>query len=95
LDHLGKRTRERIKSSIGVCIGGQHTFGKVNLAIYMNYAGICNSTEEAEVLLMPLDAIDVYEMVLCLQAIAMFSRMSFESYDRVFQGGYKLQSSVS
>jgi len=83
-DHVGKRTRERIKSSLGIRIRW-HSFQKTNLAYYMKYAGINSSPEEAELLLNPQDAMDVYEMVLCLQAVAMFCRIPFDNYDVAFK----------
>jgi hypothetical protein len=47
-DHLGKRSRERLKSVIGIKIGTS--------------TGIFSTPEEAELLLNPADAMDVYEM---------------------------------
>lgn len=83
-DHLGKRSRERLKSLIGITLGTL-TVTKNSLAIYGCYAGIFSTPEEAELILNPADAMDVYEMTLCLQAVAMFARIPFTSYPIHFQ----------
>ena len=84
LDHLGKRSRERIKSGKGVSFG-MFTFEKHALTIYGCFAGIFQSENEAETILNPKDAMDVVIMVLGLQAVARFSRIPWNLYKEVFR----------
>ncbi len=78
-DYLGKRSRKRLKSNIGIQIGAL-TVNKNLLAIYGCFAGIFSTDKEAEIILNPNDAMDVYEMTLCIQAVAMFARIPFTNY---------------
>ena len=84
LDHLRKRTRERIKTALGIKVSS-FTFTKADLAKYMAMSSILSDDAEAERLFNPEDAMDVCEMVKCLDVVGRLSDVPFISFPKEWQ----------
>ena len=78
-DHLGKRFRARIKTSMGITIGVIN-FNKSDLTVALQLLSIVRTPDEAHRLFHPDDLMDVLETVRCLYAVGQLSTTAFTEF---------------
>ena len=83
-EHVGKRSRAKIKSKGGIKIVNI-TFTKTDLFRYMGLLNILSNAEDARRLFDPEDNMDVAEMVKCLDAVGKLSEMDILHFPNDWQ----------
>ena len=83
-NHLGKRFRGRLKSSLGSTIG-PIIFTKVDLVLLVVQTKIINSPDKADQLFNPENLMGALETVKCLHTIGCFAAMSVYSFPEAWR----------